>query len=471
MFLLFLAESHSIIHSLGFILSAIRIRKRGINYHRKVELDIRNLPAVTVLVPARNEPLNVLEVTFISLASLNYNNKQIVFLDGSDDQYMQGNKELAYKYGISYFRPNFKTKSKAEAINTYLPQINTKYLSVFDADQNPMPDFLMETVALAEFSGNIAFVQTPQLYSNLNLSPISYGAALQQSIFYEGVCESKGAVDAMFCCGTNFLMRTQVLKEVGGFDESSVTEDFASSVKIHSLGYRSIYYNHARVFGMAPQDLESYFKQQFRWAVGSTGVLRELIVMKIKGQLKISAAQLWEYILSATYYFTGWSFFILMICPALYLLFRVPSYFSNPYLYVATFIPYYLMTTANFYTTMRRRNYKIKDIFTGVIMASISFPVLMKASLFGMLGIKTQFQITGKGGGKVLSFWRLWPWTLSIIFISSAVLYGVTRITENFYAISINIIWCFYHIALLSNIYRFNKSSKPIRNSVLDYVN
>lgn len=469
-FLLFLAEGHSVIHSLGFIISTVRLRRKGINYHRKVELDKRKLPSVTVIIPAKNEPLDVLELTFISIAGLDYKNKKIVFLDGSDDKYVRENKQLAEKYDITYFKPDIETRSKAQTVNLYLPKISTKYVSIFDADQNPMPDFLLETVALAEYSGNIAFVQTPQLYSNLNASPIAYGATLQQSVFYETVCESKGSVDAMFCCGTNFLMRTEVLKEVGGFDETSVTEDFASSVRIHSLGYRSIYYNHARVFGMAPQDLESYFKQQFRWAVGSVGVLRELFTMKIKGQLTISASQLWEYFLSATYYFTGWSFFILMICPILFLLFGVPSYFANPYLYLATFIPYYFMTMANFYATMKRRNYRLEDIFTGIIMASVSFPILMKASLFGILGIKTKFQITGKGKGNIMNFWSLWPWTFMIILAGIAIFYGIMRISENPYAISINIAWCLYHIVLLSNIYRFNKEPKIIKKSLLNYI-
>lgn len=470
-FLLLLAEGHSVLHSLGFIISSVRLRKRGVNYHRKVKLDKRKLPSVTVLVPARNEPLDVLELTFISIMGLDYNNRRVIFLDGSDNEFAEKNKLLAEKYGISYFKPDVKTKSKAQTVNLYLPNVDTKYFSIFDADQNPMPDFLLETVALAEYSKNIAFVQTPQLYSDLNVSRIARSATLQQSVFYETVCESKSTVNAMFCCGTNFLMRTEVLKGVGGFDEDSVTEDFASSVKIHSLGYKSVYYNHARVFGMAPKDLNGYFTQQFRWAAGSTGVLRELFLMAINGKLNLSRAQLWEYFLSATYYFTGWSFFILMICPIFYLLFEVPSYFSNPYLYLATFVPYYFMTTANFYVTMERRNYKLRDIFIGIIMASVSFPVLMKASLFGVLGIKTKFQITNKGQAGRTSLWSLWPWTFMIVLALTAIGFGFTKLMANPYAVAINIVWCLYHIILISNVYRFNKTPTKGKKSILKFIN
>jgi cellulose synthase (UDP-forming) len=469
-FLLLLAEAHSIIHSLGFVISVVRLRKPGVNYHRHAELDYNNLPAVTIMVPARNEPIGILEITFISLAALDYNNKSIVFLDGSDDEYILKNSELAKKYNITYFRPTEIPKSKAEIINRYLPNISSKYLSVFDADQNPLPEFLVETVGLAEYSKKIGFIQTPQLYSNLNVSPIARGAALQQSIFYENVCESKGESGAMFCCGTNFLMRTDVLKKVGGFDESSVTEDFATSVKIHSLGYRSIYYNHVRVFGMAPETLPAYLKQQFRWSAGSVGVLRRLFFDSLHGKLHLNIAQKWEYFLSATYYFVGWSFFILMLCPILYLLFDIPSYFESPYLYLGTFIPYYALMLITFYATMKKRNYKIKDVFNGIIMGSISYPVLIESTTAAIFGRKAHFIITDKTGTGRLNFWRLWPWTIMIALNFVAIVNGLFHISNNYYAIGVNIFWCIYHSFLLSYIFKLNKSPKAEKNNVLNYA-
>ena len=459
-FLLLLAEAHSILHSLGFLISIVNLKKKGANYHRHVKLDKNSLPSVTILVPARNEPIDILELTFISIFSLDYNNKKIVFLDGSDESYFAKNVKLANKYNIEYFRPLVRPKSKAEIINKYLPQVNSKYLSIFDADQNPMPSFLTETVGLAEYSNKIGFVQTPQLYTNYRTSPIARGAALQQSIFYENVCESKGTSDAMFCCGTNFLMRVEALKKVNGFDENSVTEDFATSVKIHSLGYHSIYYNHVRVFGMAPETLPAYLKQQFRWSAGSVGVLRKLFLAELKGKLHLSISQRWEYFLSATYYFTGWSFFILMICPALYLLFNVPTYFANPYLYLGTFIPYYVLMSITFYATMKKRNYKISDVFIGIIMGSLSYPVLIESTTAAIFNKKITFQITDKGKTGRVSFWKLWPWTIMIAVNFLAISNGFLHFSENPYAIGINIFWCGYHSILLLNIFRLNKSPK-----------
>jgi cellulose synthase (UDP-forming) len=469
-FILLIAESHSILQSLGFLSRIIRLRKPDANRYYRAELDKNNLPTITILVPARNEPLKILEATFICLASLNYENKKIIFLDGSDHELLKENKILAKKYNIEHFSPKVPSKNKAEIINTILPKINSKYLVVFDADQNPMPTFLLEVAALIEYSKKIAFVQTPQLYTNIGVSPIAKGAALQQSIFFENICEGKGASNSMFCCGTNFIMRTDVLKKVGGFDQNSITEDFATSVKIHALGYKSVYYKHVRVFGMAPETLSAYFKQQYRWSGGTVGVIRKLLPSIYNGEIKLSAVQIWEYFLSATYYFTGWSFLILIMCPALYLLFDIPSYFANPYFYLATFLPYYILTLMTFYATMKKRNYKISDVFVGTIMSSLSFPILIQSTLSALLNRKMTFVITEKGVGKTLPIYSLWPWMVVILFNAAAIINGFFRYHENHYAIGINIFWCSYHLILLLGIFKLNKRPKIEEKTILNYT-
>ena len=468
--ILLLAEGHSILQSLGFLIRIINLKKTDENWYRHAKLNKNNLPGVTILVPARNEPLKVLETTFICLASLNYNNKIIYFLDGSDSELLAENEKLAKKYGIIHFVPEQPSKSKAEIINKILPQITTEYLSVFDADQNPMPSFLMEVVSLIEYSKKIAFVQTPQLYTNIDISPVARGSSLQQSIFFENICEGKGVNNSMFCCGTNFVMRTDVLKKVGGFDEKSVTEDFATSVQIHALGYKSIYYKHVRVFGMAPETLPAYFKQQFRWAGGTVGVIRKLMPLIVRGKIKLSLGQSWEYFLSATYYFTGWSFFVLIMSPALYLLFRFPSYFANPYFYLATFITYYLLTLTTFYATMKRRNYKDRDVFIGTMMSSLSFPILMQSTLSGLFNKKMTFQITNKGRGETMPLINMWPWILIILINIAAIINGGLRYSENHYAIGINMFWCLYHIIFISGIFKLNKMPKIKNKKVLNYT-
>ena len=91
-------------------------------------------------------------------------------------------------------------------------------------------------------------------------------------------------------------------------------------------------------------------------------------------------AKWWEYFLSGTWYFVGWVFFIMAYCPILYLFLNVPSFFARPKVYFIFFVPYFVLTMTMFLATLHLRKYRVKDIFQGMLLNAISFPVFMKAS-------------------------------------------------------------------------------------------
>lgn len=458
--LLLIGEIYMIVQAIGFMLGVFRISNKR-DFYKIEPLLGKDQPWVAVVVAAKEEPKEVLFETFVTLRSLDYKNKNIYLLDDSvDKKFLKQDKEICQKLGVRVFHPDVLHGAKAGIENDFLKEMKEEYLAVFDADQNPAPDFLQVTVALAERDKKIGFVQTPQLYSNIDTSPITKAAAMQQSIFYESICEAKGSVNAMFCCGTNVLFRKQVLVDVGGFDESSITEDFATSIKIHLAGWKSIYYNHVRVFGLGPETLSGYMKQQFRWAAGTIGVFRKVAKEFFKNPFRLSAVQWWEYFLSGTYYYIGLAFMLLMICPIAYLLLGVPSYFMGPYVYLASYAPYFILTLLVFYSTMRKRHYGVADIYRGMIMGSMMFPLLVYAAIAGTTGMKLKFVVTPKGKGDLVPFAKLWPWHLAILLNLVAILIGIGKIGSNTYAISVNMFWASYHIFILSHIYYYNRTPK-----------
>ncbi len=160
---------------------------------------------------------------------------------------------------------------KAGALNDVLKSINTKYFAVFDADQVPLPEFLTEILPIMEEDDKIALIQVPQRYVNNN-THVAKGANDIQEVFYNFITQGKSLEDSMFSCGSNVLYRTSIIKKVGGFDEQNVTEDLATSIKIHEAGYKTIYYNRPLASGEAPETLNSYFIQQSRWSQGSMAI-------------------------------------------------------------------------------------------------------------------------------------------------------------------------------------------------------
>jgi cellulose synthase (UDP-forming) len=489
--LLILAEGFLLLHGVGYFMEIRHVHRQGRSAGETVAspAPLTSFPPVAIIVSSFREPLDVIEETLISFYNLTYPNKRLYFLDdtrydlpgadqGANEAYRRAVDDLCRQIGVNLFRRRWRG-AKAGMINDYLaftegsggegfeftpygggmPERKERYIIVFDADQNPFPRFIEPLVARMEAAPRLAFIQTPQYYSNFEKNRIARAAGLQQVVFYEYICEGKSISDAMFCCGTNVIFRRAALIDVGGFDETSVTEDFATSLKFHLQGWHSAYHPQVMAFGLGPEDLGGYFKQQFRWARGTVGLLRQIIPLFLKNPRQLTAVKWWEYFLSGTYYFIGPVFFILALCPVLYLFAGVPSYFARPEIYFLSFLPYLALTLATFYWTLRERRYRVSDLIVGQLLIAITFPVYLKASLSAILGVRSAFVTTPKGGGQALPWRDLWPQLGLLLVIFCALVWGLNRLyyeRDVTAAVAINMLWCLYHFLILSSVFHFN---------------
>lgn len=453
-----LGEFYFLLLSFGYMITLLNVER---NKHMElpvVEVNEETEPSVAVIVAARHEPLEVLENTFATLKALHYKNKHIYFLDdSSEDKYKKEADDLAALFDIHLYRREERHGAKAGIINDFLKKAKEKYIVIFDADQNPIPEFVTELVPIMEANPKLAFIQTPQFYTNIDTGPVAEGAAIQQAIFYENICEGKSPNNAMFCCGTNVIFNRESLLDVGGFEESSITEDFATSIKFHLKGYQSLYHNKVSAFGMAPENLVSYFKQQIRWSAGTVDVFRRILVQFIRHPFKLTFWQWWEYLLSGIYYFVGWAFLIMMLGPICYLIFNVPTLCGRPEFYMYPFVVYFIVNTYMFYYSMRERHYKFNEIYHGVLMSFLIFPILLKSTLLGLVGKKMKFVVTAKGKVEKLPLTALLPYVFMIILNLVAFGFGLGKISRNTLGVSVNLFWVSWHTFILLNIFYFNR--------------
>jgi len=491
---LLMAEGFILIHALGYFLNVFRVIKQSGSFNPILEEPkLGSYPPVAVVVASYKEPINVLKDTLVCFYNLSYPNKHLYFLDDtrydlpwdtSENKlkYRQSIEELCRSLEVNLFRANWHG-AKAGMLNDFLQFLSgnaredfdfypfspiksektEKYLIVFDADMNPLPDFVEYLVDIMEKNPKVAFTQTPQYYSNFEFNRVARASGLQQAVFYEFICEGKSQQGAMFCCGTNVIYRIEALEDVGGFDEESVTEDFATSLKFHKGGWESMYLNKVSAFGMGPEDLGAFFKQQFRWARGTIGVFRSLPKEFFHYFRKYSVNQWWEHFLSSTHYFIGMVFFIMVLFPIIYLFFNVPSYLADPIIYASAFLPYIILSTWMFIWTLKKRHYTTNDILSVFIFNAIAFPVFIKAAVSALLGIKAGFGITPKDGSKILSLRFLIPQTLMALWCFSAVVWGIQRLyfeREPFYGLLLNVFWTLYNFLLISSFLYFNHSEE-----------
>jgi len=499
--LLFLgAQLFWTLHGLSYFTTMIRVlkaeqRTKNIPAPNEFELPaMEEYPPAVIALCSYHEPLDVVEESLVCFRNLTYPNKHLFLLD--DTRYDKGDPVEMRKYreaverlcaevGVNLFRREWHG-AKAGMINDILDFLrgrprpdfefsnfqktpvppDCKYIAIFDADMNPLPDFVEPILKQLEDDDNLAFIQTPQYYSNVFTNRMALGSAMQQVIFYEYICDGKSLNRLMPCCGTNVIFRIDALDSVGGMDDSSITEDFATSMNMHTIGWRSLYMNHVCAFGMGPQDLAAYFKQQFRWALGSVGLLRVVARKFRAGPGSLPLVGWIDYLSSVTYYCVGWIWLILWLTPILYLLFRFPSVNAGIDVIMVMFFPYFITTTVLFYYPLIMRKYRVRDIFMALSLSTLSFPIYMKASLLGLLGVKGSFGITPKAGATSVPLSSLWP-QLTVLGISAvAVSWGALEVLHGNMPLGSflgNSFWCLFNCLYVGMIFYFNHPERGLR--------
>lgn len=453
------AEGFLLFQAVGFFFNMVRLHTEHTEY--AALHDITEYPRVAIFIPARHEPKAVLEDTVAACYNLAYPQKEIYILDdSSQEKYKAEAAEIAGRFGVRIFSRSEQSRhgAKAGIINDCLRECECPYIALFDCDQNPMPGFLHAIMPFLETYPQLALVQTPQFYSNINDSKVAYGAQMQQAVFYEYVCEGKSSGGAMICCGTNVVIRRTALDETGGLDESSVTEDFATSFYLHLKGWQTLYYNRISTFGLGPETLGAYFKQQFRWALGNVGMLTKIARCWVRDPSALKPLQWFEYCVTASYYLIGWAYLFLVICPMTYIFFNIPSYFMDPVVYTAAFLPYLLLSYGVFYASMVGRHYSVRDILKGHAMFFLTLPVYLKASLCGLIGIRGSFQVTEKGSVRHTPYESLLPQLVFIAICIAAITWGCERFWyERSVALVFNIFWVFYHLIFMLSLFYYNE--------------
>ena len=71
------------------------------------------------------------------------------------------------------------------------------------------------------------------------------------------------------------MLRMRAVLDVGGWNETCITEDAELSVRLLNAGWNSLYVNKTYGRGLIPPTFEAYKKQHYRWAFGGGKILRQ----------------------------------------------------------------------------------------------------------------------------------------------------------------------------------------------------
>jgi cellulose synthase (UDP-forming) len=96
----------------------------------------------------------------------------------------------------------------------------------------------------------------------------------------------------------------------------SVTEDMATCMRLHGLGWRTAYHDEVLAHGLAPEDLQTMLTQRLRWAQGTMQVM---FLENPLLQRRLNWAQRLMYFATMWSYLSGFAAVVYIAAPIVYL--------------------------------------------------------------------------------------------------------------------------------------------------------
>jgi len=259
-------------------------------------------PKVTVIIPCRNEE-DVIETTLKSVHNQDYHDFEVIVVDdNSSDNTTQIVEAYIQKNNLTNFKLLKRTdvnSKKSKAVNFGVKHAKGDIIVFFDADN--YPEISCITHLVKRFSNpKIAAVQG-RITTNITqfVSKIVFMERCSGfNVRFPG--RERMNLNCQFG-GTGVAIRKKILKELGGFDEQSLTEDTHLTSKIVFHGYRVVYETKARITEEAPPNINNYISQRTRWAAGHMQCFLDHSVDIIKAP--ISLTDKIDYLLFLFYYF------------------------------------------------------------------------------------------------------------------------------------------------------------------------
>ncbi|GAA2464408.1 MULTISPECIES: glycosyltransferase [Streptomyces] len=232
----------------------------------------------SLLLPARHEQL-VLEHTIDRLLESRHRDYEIIVIVGHDDP---GTAEVAERAAardpgrVRVVVDTHEAKNKPKALNTALPHCRGDVVGVFDAEDQVHPELLAH-VDHAFGATGADVVQGGVQLINFHSSWYSLRNCLEYFFWFRSRLHLHAAKGFIPLGGNTVFVRTDVLREAGGWDQNCLAEDCDLGVRLSSVGKKVVVAYDADMVTReeTPGSLMSLLKQRTRWNQGFLQVYRK----------------------------------------------------------------------------------------------------------------------------------------------------------------------------------------------------
>ncbi|ANH39919.1 Cellulose synthase catalytic subunit [UDP-forming] [Nocardioides dokdonensis FR1436] len=235
----------------------------------------------------------------------------------------------------------------------------------------------------------------------------------------------------------------------------SVTEDMATCMRLHTMGWRSVYHDEVLAKGLAPEDLQTMLVQRLRWAQGTVQVMFRENPLVQKG---LSIPQRLMYFSTMWSYLSGFAALVYIAAPVIYLTIGVLPVQALSTDFFVRLVPFLVVNQLLFLIVADGR-----PTWRGQQYSLALFPVWIKSftSAFGnvFLHRDLDFAVTPKtkqaDTGPAWHLVRPQLWAIGLLVV--AIVVGAVRIAvgqADPLGSLFNMVWVVFDLAIFSIIIR-----------------
>ena len=270
--------------------------------------DWESLPPVTVQLPIYNERF-VVGRLIETAVSLHYplDRLQIQILDDSTDDTTQQAANLVAHFqsqgvNIQLYHRHNRQGYKAGALAAAQPHVTGDYVAIFDADFQPPPEFLLQTIPHFLQEPDLGVIQTRWGHLNAEQSPLTaaQAIALDKHFAMEQTVRHRANLFPKFN-GAGGIWRRASIEDAGGWQDDTVCEDLCLSTRALLRRWRFRFLNDVISPAELPPTITAYKIQQARWAKGSTQCLRKFGAQILLDKGQTLASRLYGLLSMAAY--------------------------------------------------------------------------------------------------------------------------------------------------------------------------
>ncbi|KAL3634108.1 putative xyloglucan glycosyltransferase 12 [Castilleja foliolosa] len=255
-------------------------------------------PMVLVQIPMCNEK-EVYQQSIAAVCNLEWPKGRLLIqiLDDSDDptaqflikdevhKWQRNDVNIVYRHRV--VRDGYKAGNLKSAMNcSYVKDY--EFVTIFDADFQPNPDFLKRTVPHFKDNERLGLVQARWSFVNKEENLLTRLQLINLAFHFEVEQQVNGIFLNFFGFnGTAGVWRIKALEESGGWMERTTVEDMDIAVRAHLHGWKFIFLNDVECQCELPESYEAYRKQQHRWHSGPMQLFRLCLPAVIKAKISI----------------------------------------------------------------------------------------------------------------------------------------------------------------------------------------